>query len=373
MLALRKAFPEITPGQTSALATIRDIRKRADARGFAFADRLFADDDGLSMATSPALVAVHASLLAATGRPVLDIAAGCGIEALQLAAAGLDVTCYEIDPARAHFAATNAARCPTPGKITVVAGDCRTANADGMVIYYDPSRRADGTRNNRSMDSLEPPIDLWTAFTTTTGMGLAKLPTGLPDDETIDLGDTYAFLAEGRDCKECIVTTGIETPWNSGDVYFVDSGRTVSLGFDEVPMFPDLAEADWILDPHPALCRAGALGVLCELASAGLASPMDDYLIASGQTPPEIDPQLASIWQVISLTPAKPKHVIPILKTHDARLHIIKRRNAGRDVDTFVTALGKQKGTHPLCGIFMVMPDGLYVAICQPKAWHETA
>jgi len=46
----------MTPGQTSALATIRDIRKRAETRGFAFADRLFADDDGLSMATSPGLV-----------------------------------------------------------------------------------------------------------------------------------------------------------------------------------------------------------------------------------------------------------------------------------------------------------------------------
>ena len=373
MLALRKAFPEITPGQTSALSTIRDIRKRAAARGFAFADRLFADDDGIAMATSPALVAVHASLLAATGRPVLDIAAGCGIEALQLAAAGLDVTCYEIDPARAHFAATNAARCPTAGKITVVPRDCRLANPDGNVIYYDPSRRADGTRNNRSFDSLEPPIDAWSAFTDSTGMGLAKLPTGLPDEETIDIGDAYAFLAEGRDCKECIVTVGIETPWQSGDVYFVESGRTVSPEFDEVPMFPDLAMTNWILDPHPALCRAGALGVLCELASAGLASPMDDYLIASGQTPPDIDPQLATIWQVISLTPAKPKLVLPILKVYNARLHIIKRRNAGRDVDTFVTALGKQKGTQAVCGIFMVLPDGLYVAICQPKALHESS
>ena len=199
-------------------------------------------------------------------------------------------------------------------------------------------------------------------------MGLAKLPTGLPDDETIDLGDAYAFLAEGRDCKECIVTTGIETPWNSGDVYFVDSGRTVSPGFDEVPMFPDLAEAAWILDPHPALCRAGALGVLCELASAGLASPMDDYLIASGQTPPEIDPQLASIWQVISLPPATPKLVIPILQAHDARLHIIKRRTAGHDVDPFVTAPGTQKVTHPLCGLFMVLPVGIYCGICLPKS-----
>ena len=285
----------------------------------------------------------------------------------------MSVTCYELSGAAGNVGERNRGGWRARISMRVVAGDCRTANADGMVIYYDPSRRADGTRNNRSMDSLEPPIDVWSAFTTTTGMGLAKLPTGLPDDETIDLGHAYAFLAEGRDCKECIVTTGIETPWNSGDVYFVDSGRTVSPGFDEVPMFPDLGEAAWILDPHPALCRAGALGVLCELASAGLASPMDDYLIASGQTPPEIDPQLASIWQVISLTPAKPKQVIPILKAHDARLHIIKRRNAGRDVDTFVTAPGKQKGPHLTCGIVMVMPYGLYVPICQSQAWRENA
>jgi len=373
VLALRKAFPEITPGQTAALSTIREIRKRATLRGFAFADLLFADDDGLSMATSPGLVSVHASLLAASGRPVLDIAAGCGIEALQLAAAGLDVTCYEINPARAHFAAINAARCQTPGRITVVSGDCRTACADGMVVYYDPSRRADGTRNNRSMDSLEPPVDVWNDLTAITGMGLAKLPTGLPDDETIDLGECYAFLAEGRDCKECIVTIGLETPWESGDVYFVDSGKTVSAGFEDIPMFQDLAEASWILDPHPALCRAGALGVLCELASAGLASPMDDYLIASGPIPPNIDPQLASIWNVIALIPAKPKFILPILKEHNARLHIIKRRNAGRDVDTLLTALGKQKGTQPLCGIFMVFPDGLYITICQAKAVHEAS
>ena len=373
MLALRKAFPEITPGQTSALATIRDIRKRAETRGFAFADRLFADDDGLSMATSPALVTIHANLLASTGRPILDIAAGCGIEAIQLAATGLNVTCYEIDPARAHFAKVNAERCETAGNISVIQGDCKTADVDGMVIYYDPSRRADGTRNNRSFDSLEPPVDVWTSFTNTTGMGLAKLPTGLPDDETIDIGDAYAFLAEGKDCKECILTVGIETPWQSGDVHFVDTGLTVSPSFDEVPMFPDLAAATWILDPHPALCRAGALGVLCELASAGLASPMDDYLMTAGETPPEINAQLASVWNVVALVPAKPRQVIPILKEHNARLHIIKRRNAGRDVDTFVTALGKQKGKNDICGIFMVMPDGLYVALCQPKALHEAS
>ena len=334
---------------------------------------MFADDDGLSMATSPALVAVHAKLLASTGCPILDIAAGCGIEALQLASAGLNVTCYEIDPARAHFAKVNAERCETTGNITVINDDCRNADAEGMVIYYDPSRRADGTRNNRSFDSLEPPVDTWKAFTATTGKGLAKLPTGLPDDETIDMGDAYAFLAEGKDCKECIVTVGIETQWQSGDVHFVDTGLTVTPSFDEVPMFPDLAAAQWILDPHPALCRAGALGVLCEIASAGLASPMDDYLMTAGETPPEINPQLASVWNVIALVPAKPRQVLPVLKAHDARLHIIKRRNAGRDVDTLVTALGKQKGKNDICGIFMVMPDGLYVALCQPKALHEAS
>ena len=325
------------------------------------------------MATSPALVSIHATLLASTGRQVLDIAAGCGIEALQLAATGLNVTCYEIDPARAHFAKVNAERCETTGKITVINDDCRNADAEGMVIYYDPSRRADGTRNNRSFDSLEPPVDVWKAFTAQTGKGLAKLPTGLPDDETIDMGDAYAFLAEGKDCKECIVTIGIETPWQSGDVYFVDTALTVSPSFDEVPMFPDLADAQWILDPHPALCRAGALGVLCEIASAALASPMDDYLMTAGDTSPEINPQLASVWNVIALVPAKPRQVLPVLKAHDARLHIIKRRNAGRDVDTLITALGKQKGKNDLCGIFMVMPDGLYVALCHPKALHEAS
>jgi hypothetical protein len=372
-LALRKAFPEITPGQTSALATIRDIRKRAETRGFAFADQLFADDDGLSMATSPGLVTVHAMLLSSTGRPVLDIAAGCAIEALQLATTGLDVTCYEIDPARAHFATINAERCPTQGKVTVIHGDCRNADAEGTVIYYDPSRRADGTRNNRSFDSLEPPVGVWADFVATAGMGLAKLPTGLPDDETMDFGDAYAFLAEGKDCKECILTVGIETPWQSGDVHFVDTGLTISPSLNEVPMFPDLADAKWILDPHPALCRAGALGVLCEMASAGLASPMDDYLMTADETPPEINPKLASIWQVIALVQAKPRHVTPILRERDARLHIVKRRNAGKDVDIFVAALGKQKGKNDICGIFMVMPDGLYVALCQPKAWHEAS
>jgi hypothetical protein len=138
-------------------------------------------------------------------------------------------------------------------------------------------------------------------------------------------------------------------------------------------MFPDLAAVKWILDPHPALCRAGALGVLCEVASGGLASPMDDYLMTAGETPPKIDPQLASIWQVIALVQAKPRHVTPILREHDARLHIVKRRNAGKDVDTFVAALGKQKGKNDICGIFMVMPDGLYVALCQPKPWHEAS
>lgn len=324
------------------------------------------------MATSPALAKVHGELLASTGRPVLDIAAGCGIEALQLAALGLNVTCYEIDPARAHFAAVNAERCSTSGSIAVICGDCREASGDDAVIYYDPSRRADGTRNNRSFDSLEPPIDVWNALVANSGMGLAKLPTGLPDDETIDVGDDYAFLAEGRDCKECIVTTGIDTPWGSGDVYFVETGKTISPSFDEVPMFPDLADTRWILDPHAALCRAGALGVLTELSGGGLASPMDDYIISGGETAPAIDAQLATLWQVIKLVPAKPKHVVPLLKQQDARLHIIKRRNAGRDVDTFITALGKQKGKQDLCGIFIVMPDGLYVAICHPKAVHET-
>jgi hypothetical protein len=323
------------------------------------------------MATSPAIVKVHAELLASTGRPVLDIAAGCGIEAIQLASMGLLVTCYEIDPVRAHFATVNAERCTTIGKLTVIHGDCRIADAAGSVIYYDPSRRADGTRNNRSFDSLEPPIDIWKELLASSGMGLAKLPTGLPDDETIDIGDCYAFLAEGRDCKECIVTTGISTVWESGDVYFIDSGKTISPGYDDVPMFPDLSETSWILDPHPALCRAGALGVLCELSGSGLASPMDDYLLVGGDRPPEIDASLATIWQVHSLVPAKPKYVVPALKELDARLHIIKRRNAGREVDTFITALGKQKGKQDLCGIFMVMPDGLYVAICHPKALHE--
>lgn len=375
-MGLRKAFPYLTPSQTSALAVIQECRRRAANRGFPNADSLFSDEDGLSMATSPGIVAIHAELLKSTGRPVLDIAAGCGIEAQQLATAGLTLVCYEINPVRAHFAIENtqAINAVRPGAVTVICDDSSAANASTFVVYWDPSRRAGGARNNQSISYLEPNPALWKTHITVSGCGLGKLPTGIPNHDLATLGDCYAFLGENRDCKEAIVTVGIQTKWPTGSVYILEGDHTFTPHGEPADPTCPIEDIKVIIDPHAAVVRGGCLEVLAQQLNGSLLSPSDDY-ICGEHLPMDSDGNLATMWTVLNIMPANPKKVAATLEELQAKLHIIKKRRAGKDVDTFLATLikhtKKNTDSQPICGIFFLQPDGLWVALCSPKAIHE--
>lgn len=161
--ALLAAAADADPGNVTAVARLRKLgdpalvsaalklsesRRKAAAKFGERATTLWADPQGMEMASS-ARAADHkaARMVRVLGRvDSLDVCCGIGGDATSMAAAGLSVTCVDLDPVRAWMAGMNA-KCTT---LVADAADASIVTPGTRLLHIDPSRRVgDGDTKRR--------------------------------------------------------------------------------------------------------------------------------------------------------------------------------------------------------------------------------
>jgi hypothetical protein len=240
---LRAAYP---PELVAAALTLTELRAAAAGK-FRLAAQMWFTREGLEQASSDALAAHHADRLP-EGR-LADLCCGIGGD---LTALGdrRDVLAVDRDPVHARMAQRNAAvyghdvesRC----------GDALRFEPDGFdAVYVDPARRSGG-RRLRAGASL-PPLGACLELTRTVpAVGIRAAP-GLPLD-LVPPGWEAEFVSEAGDLKESLLwspalatTPRRATVLPSGATLVARPGRPV----------PCAAPGDHLLDPDPAVTRAG--------------------------------------------------------------------------------------------------------------------
>jgi THUMP domain-like/RNA cap guanine-N2 methyltransferase len=326
------------PAELVALAMAQHELRLAAVAKFSRAAEMLFTRAGYEQSSSEAIARYRAARLAGARRGagrVADLCCGIGGDLIALAGAG-EVLAVDRDEVHARLARHNAAVYGQAGQVAAVVSDVREVRLAGLAaVFIDPARRAGpgpvpaGPASARPAPARpapanpvrrfraglsEPPLDWCAALTSQVPAVCVKAAPGLPA-ELIPPGWEAEFIAEGRDLKEAVLWSpalatapvasppgGPPGPRRATVIAPVPGGRVpggpvpggrvpggqaaddqaprghvtlVAAPGDPVPL---RAPGEYLLDPNPAVTRAGLV---------------EDLARTLGGDAAKIDPQIA--------------------------------------------------------------------------------
>ena len=314
---LRAAYPvELV---VDALAQ-HELRLRARAK-FGRALDMFFTRPGLEQASAE-VIARHRNARYAGAALVADLCCGIGGDLVALAE-GRAVLAVDRDPLHLRMARANAAVYEVAAGVTAALADVREAALRGVNgVFIDPSRRAGG-RRLRAGDS-EPPLEWCLGLARSVARVGIKAAPGLPRD-AVPPGWELEFIAVGRDLKEAVAwSPALATAATRATV--LPGGHTLTPGAGgTVPVRPP---GGFLLDPSPAVTRAGLVADLARLAGAWKIDEKIAFL--SADTP--VSTPFARTLRVIDSAPWDQRRLPARLRALDIGAADIRRRGLAGDV-----------------------------------------
>ena len=314
---LRAAYP--VDLVVDALAQ-HELRLRARAK-FSRAMDMYFTRAGLEQASAEVIAGHRIARYAGAGL-VADLCCGIGGDLTALAA-GRRVLAVDRDPLHLRMALANAGAYGVAGGVTGVAADVREASLRGVDgAFIDPVRRA-GQRRLRAGDS-EPPLDWCIALADTIERTGIKAAPGLSRD-AVPPGWELEFIAVGRDLKEAVAwSPALATAATRATV--LPGGHTLTPG-PGGPV-PVRAPGGFLLDPSPAVTRAGVVEDLARLVGAWKIDERIAFLSADGA----VHTPFARTLQVIDSAPWYQRGLPARLRALDVGAVDIRRRGLAGDV-----------------------------------------
>ena len=256
---LRARFPAALVADGLTLQRLRD---RAAAK-FSRARDMMLTRDGLEQASGEA-VARHRAARLAGGGPVADLCCGIGGDLVALAAHG-PVLGVDRDPLHAWMAEHNAAVYGVAERVRTEVVDVRAVDLTGVAaVFVDPARRSE---RGRTRDG-EPPLDWCAGLAERVPRVAVKAAPGL-DRAAVPPGWEAEFVAVGTDLKEAVLWSPAAAEVTSRATVLCDDGRHTLLPAPGAAVPVD-EPGEYLLDPNPAVTRAG---LVAELARATTARP----------------------------------------------------------------------------------------------------
>jgi SAM-dependent methyltransferase len=307
--------------------------------------------DGLEQSSSEPLARHRAARYAGLAR-VADLCCGIGGDLVGLAGAVDEVLAVDRDPLHLRMAERNAEAYGLA--VRTALSDVRELSLDGVHgVFVDPARRLGG-RRLRTGDS-EPPLDWCTGLAETVPAVGIKAAPGL-DRDTVPPGWEVEFVADGRDLKEAVL-------WSPA---LAEAGSRATLLPGGEQLLPAPGEpvdcrqpGGYLLDPNPAVTRAGLVEELARELDAWKIDPRIAFLSADR---PLHSPFGRSL-RVISSLPWREKDIAAQLRAHDIGPLDIRRRGLAGDVDVLRRKL-RTDGTRPATLVMTRVADRPWALVC---------
>ncbi len=298
-----------------------ELRLQARSK-FSRATRMFFTRAGLEQ-SSPEVVARHrAARYAPLGR-VADLCCGIGGDLLALAG-GRHVLAVDRDPLHLRMAEANTEAYGVDGGVTTMVSDVRDADLAGIdAVFVDPARRT--SRRRMPAGESEPPLR-WCLDLAgqVAGVGIKAAP-GIARD-AVPAGWELEFVAVGRDLKEA-------TAWSPALATAARRATLLPEGHTLTPRpgaaVPVRAPGAFLLDPSPAVTRAGLVEELARMLGAWKIDERIAFL--SGDV--AMDTPFGRTLQVIDSAPWNQKKLAGRLRALDIGAADIRRRGLAGDVD----------------------------------------
>jgi SAM-dependent methyltransferase len=355
---LRRRYPA---GLVAAAVAQHELRLQARAT-FSRAMQMYFTRPGLEQASAEVVARHRAARYAAFGR-VADLCCGIGGDLLALAQAipapggpaqGRHVLAVDRDPLHLRMAEANAGVYGAARAVTAVASDVRDAGLAGMdAVFIDPARRA-GQRRMATGES-EPPLRWCLDLAGQVAAVGIKAAPGLARDAVPD-GWELEFVAVGRELKEA-------TAWSPALATAVRRASVLPEGHTLTsrpgPPVPVAAPGAFLLDPSPAVTRAGLVEELARMLGAW---KIDEQIAFLSSDVPASTP-FGRTLRVIDSAPWNQKQLAGRLRGLDIGAADIRRRGLAGDVDQLHRSL-KLSGTRRATIVMTRVRDRPWGLIC---------
>lgn len=341
-LSVAERLRRIWPADLVAAAGEQaELRERARSKT-ADADRLLLTRPGLEQATSDDVSAHRAERFAAVTGLVVDLCCGLGFDLRALARVA---HCVGVDRDETHAvcAAYNSG-APT------AAVDVRDLRLDGVAAaFVDPARRDDIRRGGS-----EPPLQ-WCLSLPVPRVAVKAAP-GL-DLSTVEPGWEVEFVADGRALKEaCLWSPAWATASRRATV--LPEGAAL-VADAETPVVPVRAPGAFVLDPSPAVTRAGLVAELAATLGAWQIDPRIAFLSAD-------EPLQSPFGRALRVEASLPFAVKPLtaeLRRLDVGSADLRRRGLAGDVDDLRRRL-RLRGTRRATVLLTRVVDKPWALVC---------
>ncbi len=314
---LRESYP---PALAAAALAQHELRLAGRAK-FSRAMDMFFTRAGLEQASAETVARHRQARFAAAG-VVADLCCGIGGDLVALAA-GHQVRAVDRDPLHLRMALLNAAAYGVDGSARPARGDVREADLAGVdAVFIDPARRTENRRLGPG--ASEPPLEWCLGLAgRVPAVGIKAAP-GIARD-AVPQGWELEFVAAGRDLKEAVAwSPALAGPATRATI--LPGGHTLTP--EPGPPVPVAAPGPFLLDPNPAVTRAGLVGELARELGAWQIDPQIAFLC----TDTAVRTPFARTLQVIDSGPWNQKRLPARLRDLGVGALDIRRRGLAGDV-----------------------------------------
>jgi len=353
---LRRRFP---PELVAPALTLHDLRGRARDK-FTRSGELWLTRDGLEQATSESIAEWRARRFRHV-QQVADLCCGIGGDMIGLArrSAGGSVLAVDRDPLHLMMAQANAEVYGVRGRVEFREADVRDVDLSGCEgVFIDPARRSGEGRLPTGQS--EPPLGWSVALGDRIASVGIKAAPGISRDLVPD-GWELEMIALGADLKEAVLwSPSVARASASATVIRDDAVHHLgAVPGDPVPArIPEASEV--LLDPNPAVTRAGLVEDLARRAGADKLDDQLAFLVAAaGATTP-----FARSLPIVASLPWHEKRVRARLRELDAGPVDVRRRGLAGDVDAIAKRL-RGHGSRPFTLAMTRVRERPWAIICE--------
>lgn len=327
---LRKTY---SAAQVSAAITQAELRRAAVPKFGASASRLFFTADALQQASDPLIRAYRADMV--RGQQVLDLCCGIGADALAFAATNPHVCGIDYDAERIAIARHNAAALGFD-HLHFMVDDVTATRYDADVIFFDPARRHADGRRIHDVNAYIPPLD--TIDKHRAARRLVKASPAVDLRQLAGRTCRVQFISVAGDLKEALL--------HIDDADGLSATRIEPDGtrhhWDAPTTPPDVATdqpADYLIEPDPALIRAGLVRDLAAQIGGALLDPTIAYITADHAP----DSVWCRAWRVLDWMPFNLKKLRAYLRGQGVGTVTVKKRGSAITPEALTAGL-KLKG-----------------------------
>lgn len=357
-LAVGERLRRQWPADLVAAATEQAALRRRAAAKFARADRMLFTRAGLEQASSEPVARHRAERFTALDRPVADLCCGIGGDLVALAGATTVTLAVDRDETHALLARHNARSYDEEPAVAV--GDVRDLRLGPGVgaVFVDPARRSPGRPGEAGRRGGSSPPLSW-CLELPVAHVCVKAEPGL-DRDVVPAGWEAEFVAVGRDLKEAVLWS---PAWATAGARATVLQQRVHTMVAEpgTPPAPVATPGRFLLDPNPAVTRAGAVADLAATIGAWQLDPLIAFLSADE---PLLSP-FGTAYTVDASLPFGVKRLAAELRRLDVGSVTLRRRGLAGDVEDLRRRL-RGDGSRTATVMLTRVADKPWALVCSP-------